>query len=83
MTPTQRTPAARPRKIEDGWRSYLRKWRGTTAGLPPRVSNEEVLWSWLGAALGIGLVAAFGALVFAPRELPLVIGSFGASAVLL
>lgn len=73
----------RPRKLEDGWRSYLRKWRGTTAGLPPRVSNEEVWWSWLGAALGIGLVAALGALVFAPRELPLLIGSFGASAVLL
>lgn len=83
MTPTQRTPEPQPRKIEDGWRSALRKRRGTTAGLPPRVSNEEVFWSWLGAALGIGLVAALGALVFAPREQPLVIGSLGASAVLL
>lgn len=70
-------------RLERGWRGYLRKWRGTTAGRPPRVSNEEIFWSWLGAALGIGLIAGTGSLYFAPRELPWLIGSFGASAVLL
>jgi len=70
-------------KLEDGWRDYLRKWRGTTAGGPPRVSNEEIFWSWLGAVFGIGLLASLGAHYLAPRDLPLMIGSFGASAVLL
>lgn len=70
-------------KIESDWRTYLRKWRGTTAGSPPRVHSDEIFWSWLGAALGIGLLAWIGARWFAPRDLTLMIGSFGASAVLL
>jgi CBS-domain-containing membrane protein len=70
-------------KLETGWRDYWRKWRGTTAGGPPRVSNEEIFWSWLGAFLGIGLLALVGARLFAPRDLHLMLGSFGASAVLL
>lgn len=67
----------------EGWREYWRKWRGTTAGGPPRVHSDEVFWSWIGAVLGIGLLAWLGQRFFAPRDLPLVIGSFGASAVLL
>jgi len=70
-------------KVESHWREYLRKWRGTTAGSPPRVHGDEVFWSWVGAALGIGLLAWLGARYFAPYDLPLMIGSFGASAVLL
>lgn len=69
-------------KIE-GWRDYWRKWRGTTAGAPPRIHSDEVFWSWVGAVLGLGLLGWLGARFFAPRDLPLVIGSFGASAVLL
>jgi CBS-domain-containing membrane protein len=69
-------------KIEPGWRSYLRKWRGTTAGAPPRVSHEEIFWSWVGASLGIGLVAATGSLLLTAASLPWMVGSFGASAVL-
>ena len=69
-------------KIESSWRSYQRKWRGTTAGRPPRVSTEEIFWSWLGALLGIGLIAATGSLLFVPPALPWMIASFGASAVL-
>jgi|GEM_PF-6380800 len=42
-------------RLESGWRAYLKKWRGTTAGGPPRVSNAEVFWSWLGAFLGIDI----------------------------
>jgi CBS-domain-containing membrane protein len=70
-------------KLESGWRDYLKKWRGTTAGGPPRVRNAEVFWSWLGAFLGIGAVAGMGQLFFAGLDLTLMIGSFGASAVLL
>ena len=70
-------------KIEAGLSAYLRKMRGTTRGSPPRVSNAEVFWSWVGAFLGIGAVAGAGQLFFAGLDLTLMIGSFGASAVLL
>lgn len=64
-------------------RGYLRKMRGTTRGSPPRVSNHEILWSWFGAFLGIAAVAWVNQLFFAGLDLSLMIGSFGASAVLL
>jgi len=62
---------------------YFRKWRGTTAGGPPRVSNQEILWSWVGAFTGIGTLALLGAQHFGERSFPLLIASFGATAVLL
>lgn len=64
-------------------REYLRKMRGTTRGNPPRVSNHEILWSWIGAFLGIAAVAWVNQLFFAGLDLTLMIGSFGSSAVLL
>jgi len=63
-------------------REYLRKMRGTTRGSPPRVSNAEILWSWIGAFLGIGAVGALQQLFFDGTDLSMLIGSFGASAVL-
>jgi CBS-domain-containing membrane protein len=63
--------------------SYFCKWRGTTAGTPPRVSHLEILWSWLGAFIGIGAVALVSAQFFSGHGLSLMIGSFGASAVLI
>lgn len=63
-------------------REYLGKMRGTTRGSPPRVSNEEILWSWIGGFLGIAAVAWTSQLYFEGRDLSLMIGSFGASAVL-
>jgi CBS-domain-containing membrane protein len=63
-------------------REYLRKMRGTTKGSPPRVSNSEILWSWVGGFLGIAAIAGVGHLFFAGTDLTLMIGSFGASAVL-
>lgn len=63
-------------------REYFRKMRGTTMGSPPRVSNREIFWSWLGAFLGIAAVALIGQLFFEPRDLMLLIAPFGASAVL-
>ncbi len=58
------------------------KMRGTTRGSPPRVSNEEIAWSWIGAFIGIAAVALMGQSYFDSHDLPLMIGSFGASAVL-
>lgn len=63
-------------------RGYFRKMLGTTRGSPPRVSWSEILWSWVGAFLGIGGVALLNQLYFAGTDLNLVIGSLGASAVL-
>jgi len=56
--------------------------RGSTRGSPPRVSNSEVLWSWIGAFLGIMTLAWVQGLFFTGTDLTLMIGSFGASAVL-
>ncbi|MCF7992723.1 MAG: HPP family protein [Thiohalocapsa sp.] len=63
-------------------RAYFAKWRGSTRGSPPRVSNSEVLWSWLGSFIGIGLVSGMAALWFSELDAALLIGSHGASAVL-
>lgn len=49
---------------------------------PPGVAPTEVFWSWLGAALGIGICAYLSSNYFEPMDLTLLIGSFGASAVL-
>lgn len=57
--------------------------RGTTRGSPPRVSNAEIAWSWIGAFLGIALVAWVNHLFFDGTDLSMMIGSYGASAVLI
>lgn len=62
--------------------NYLRKMLGTTRGSPPRVSTSEVLWSWVGGFLGIAAIAWLNELFFSGTDLVLMIGSFGASAVL-
>jgi CBS-domain-containing membrane protein len=67
----------------EGLHEYLGKWRGSAAGNPPRVQNDEIFWSWVGSVIGIGLLAWLGQHFFSPHALPLMIGSFGASAVLL
>lgn len=64
-------------------RDYLRKMRGTTAGSPPRVSNREIFWSWIGSFVGIALVMLIDTRLFSPHDLMLIVGSFGASAVLI
>ena len=62
---------------------YLRKMRGTTRGSPPRVSNSEIMWSWIGSFVGILAVGWINRLWFEGTDLTLLIGSFGASAVLI
>jgi CBS-domain-containing membrane protein len=61
---------------------YFEKMRGTTTS-PPRVSLSEILWSWLGAFLGISVVAFMNYNVLEQTDLVMIIGSFGASAVLI
>jgi CBS-domain-containing membrane protein len=61
--------------------SYFRKMIGTTQS-PPRVSIIEILWSWLGGFLGIAAVAYLNYFILDKTELMMIIGSFGASAVL-
>ena len=65
-----------------GLRSYVSKMRGSLHGSPPRVSRPEVLWSWMGAFLGMAAVAWINQWFFAGTDLTLAIGSLGASAVL-
>lgn len=62
--------------------NYLSKMKGTTKS-PPRVNVPEVLWSWLGAFLGISAVAYINFNVLAGTNLLILIASFGASAVLI
>lgn len=61
---------------------YFKKMRGTTRGSPPRVSTSEVIWSWIGGFLGILAVAWINHQWFEGSDLTMLIGSFGASAVL-
>jgi CBS-domain-containing membrane protein len=62
--------------------TYFEKMKGG-AKIPPGLPLPEVLWSWLGAFTGIGICGYLSALYFEPRDLTLIIGSFGASAVLI
>ncbi|MGC2165148.1 MAG: HPP family protein [Gallionella sp.] len=64
------------------FKNYFRKMAGTTAGSPPRVSDSEILWSWTGGFLGIAGVSWISQLFFEGIDISLMIGSFGASAVL-
>ncbi len=61
---------------------YFLKMKGTTKS-PPRVRVMEIVWSWLGAFLGICLVAYANDVLLEGTGKVLLIGSFGASAVLL
>ncbi|MEO5348575.1 MAG: HPP family protein [Magnetococcus sp. YQC-3] len=63
-------------------RRYLEKMRGG-GSTPPVASVGEIFWSWLGAFLGIGLVGYLDTHLFAAMDQMLIIGSFGASAVLI
>jgi CBS-domain-containing membrane protein len=61
---------------------YLTKMKGTSKS-PPRVSLAEVGWSWIGAFLGIGIVSYIDHFFLQQSDLVMIIGSFGASAVLI
>ena len=50
---------------------------------PPKVNLSEILWSWIGAFLGITPIAFLNYDLFPGDDLVFIIGSFGASAVLI
>jgi CBS-domain-containing membrane protein len=60
---------------------YLAKMKGSTKS-PPGVGAGELFWSWIGSVIGIGACGWLSSHYFEPRDLSLLIGSFGASAVL-
>ena len=62
-------------------REYLSKMKGGGIS-PPGVSVTEIVWSWIGSALGIAACGFLSEMYFEPRDLLLIIGSVGASAVL-
>jgi CBS-domain-containing membrane protein len=62
--------------------SYWCKMVGLTQS-PPRVGWAEIFWSWLGSFLGIAAVAALHYRYFEGTPFIMIIGSFGASAVLI
>lgn len=71
-------PVAAPPAPQPG---YFAKMRG--GGHPPPAEGlREIAWSWLGAIVGIASCALLSAAVFEPRDATLLVGSFGASAVL-
>ena len=63
-------------------RAYFAKMTGTTKS-PPRISAEEIIWSWIGGFAGIGMVAYLNYSRFEHTDLVMIVGSFGASAVLI
>ncbi len=62
--------------------NFFEKMRGTTKS-PPGVGVFEILWSWIGAFLGISAVALLNYDLLGDTDLVMIIGSFGASAVLI
>lgn len=63
-------------------KNYFKKMTGTTKS-PPAVSISEIAWSWTGAFIGIAAVAYINYNRLEGSDLVMIIGSFGASAVLI
>ena len=61
--------------------NYFMKMKGHTQS-PPRVGAPEIAWSWIGSFLGIASVGFIHYRVLDQTSLTMIIGSFGASAVL-
>jgi CBS-domain-containing membrane protein len=62
--------------------NFFRKMKGRTKS-PPIVSLYEIILSWIGAFLGIASVALVHYHIFDGTDRVMIIGSFGASAVLI
>ncbi|VAX22911.1 hypothetical protein MNBD_NITROSPINAE03-868 [hydrothermal vent metagenome] len=58
---------------------YVSKFKGQGAVAPPREKKTHIFYSWVGSAAGIMAVSA----IAFKYSVPMVIGSFGASAVLI
>ena len=70
--------------MSGNWKSlidYFRKMKGTSKS-SPCVSSSEIFWSSAGAFLGIVSLALINYKILDGTDLVMVIGSFGASAIL-
>jgi CBS-domain-containing membrane protein len=63
-------------------KNFFEKMKGTSKS-PPMVSLSEIIWSWIGAFFGIAAVAYINFNIIEKTDLVMIIGSFGASAVLI
>ncbi|MBF0317130.1 MAG: HPP family protein [Nitrospirae bacterium] len=63
-------------------KEYIGKMTGYTKN-PQVVNLSEIFWSWVGGFLGISAVALLHYKVFKGMDMMMLIGSFGASAVLI
>lgn len=61
--------------------TLLMKMRGGQTS-PPRAGGKEIVWAWLGSCLSIAAIALLERHATGNYGFPLLIGSFGASAVL-
>ncbi|MGE3539268.1 MAG: HPP family protein [Candidatus Tectimicrobiota bacterium] len=65
------------------FRDYFAKMLGGKGGPSlPGVGLAEIGWSWVGSVIGISLCSYLSSQYFEPADLTLLLGSFGASAVL-
>lgn len=62
--------------------TFWQKLKGRTQS-PPRVSSWEIFWSWLASFLGLAAVGLIHFKYLDPRGMVFILGSFGASAVLI
>ncbi len=62
-------------------KEFLDKMKGG-AQIPPRMSIVEIIYSLIGSFIGIGICSYLSSMFFEPKDLTLIIGSTGASAVL-
>ena len=62
--------------------NYWHKMKGGGQS-PPKVGLSEIVWSWVGSFLGIATVSLIHFKLFDQVSLMMIIGSFGASAVLI
>ena len=69
-------------RSEQPEKGYFAKMKGTSKS-PPMVSFPEILISWIGAFLGIAAVSVINYHIIYGTDFIMVIGSFGASAVLI
>ncbi|UJR29843.1 hypothetical protein I4U23_017386 [Adineta vaga] len=71
------------KRISRWMRIFLRKFHGLHEERPKRLPWHEYVWSFLGALLGIAAVSFLHFRLLDKHELLFLIGSFGASAVLI
>jgi len=62
--------------------NFLQKMKGSGQS-PPAVGLVEILWSWIGSFLGIAAISIIHYKILNQTDLVMIIGSFGASAVLI